>query len=245
VGAAVFGTIFSTGLRTDLRGVLSGSMATQVAGGGRLTGAQVASLPQAARVAYENGYVHALRPVFVVAAGVGVLGFALSLVLRERPLRATAATSQGVEDALAAPKSSSSLAELDRALGVLVSREARRGFNERVAARAGADISPEATWALARFGSYGIPGTRELARAQAVEEERIAVVERELRTRGFVAERDGEPALTATGVAVADQVIGARRDELRALVADHPAQRAPEVQELLERLCVELSGERP
>ncbi len=245
VGAAVFGTIFSSRLRSELQHALTGPLARQVAGGARLTGAQVASLPTAARVAYENAYVNALRPVFLVAAGVGALGFVLSLRLRERPLRATASTSQGVEDALAAPKSPSSLAELDRALGVLVSREARRGFNERVAARAGADLSPGATWALARFGSYGIPGTLALAREQEVEEQRIAAVEHELRERGLVSEQDGAVALTAAGLATADQVISARRDELRALVADHPTERTPEVRQLLEQLCVELSGERP
>ena len=245
IGAAVFGTIFSTQLRSHLHGVLTGPLAAQVAGGGRLTGAQVQSLPAAVRLAYENAYVNALQPVFLVAAGVGALGFLLSLRLRERPLRATASTSHGVDDALAAPKSPSSLAELDRALGVLVSREARRGFNERIAVRAGADLSPGATWALARFGSYGIPGTRAMARDRGIEEQRIAEVERELRRHGLVADQDDRATLTATGVAVADRVVSARRDELRALVADHPAQRPPEVQELLEQLCVELCGERP
>ncbi len=245
VGAAVFGTIFSTQLKSQLHGVLSGALAKQVAGGGRLTGAQVQSHPKTAPLAYENAYVNALQPVFLVAAGVAAVGFVLSLLLRERPLRATASTSQGVDDALAAPKSPNSLAELDRAIGVLVSRDLRRGFNERVAARAGVELSPGATWALARFGTYGIPGTRSLAREQEVEEERIAVVEGELVDHGLVAQQDGSPALTPAGLAIADQVISARRDELRALLADHSVERAPEVQQLLQQLCIELSGERP
>jgi EmrB/QacA subfamily drug resistance transporter len=245
VGAAVFGTIFSSRLRVALHGALSGPLAIQVAKGGRLTGAQVAGLPSSARVAYENAYVHALRPVFLVAAGVGAVGFILSLRLRERPLRATASTSQGLEDALAAPKSPSSIAELDRALGVLVSREARRAFNERVAARARVDVSPGAIWALVRFDSYGIDGTLEMAREQGIEDERIAAVQQELRQGGLVEERDGAATLTAAGRAVADQVLSANRDELRLLVADRSTQRIPEVQELLEQLCVELSGQRP
>ena len=122
IGAAVFGTIFTSRLRSELHNALSGPLGAQVAGGGRLTGAQVATLPLAAKHVYENAYVHALRPVFLVAAGVGAVGFALSLRLRERPLRATASTSKGLDDALAAPKSPNSLAELDRSLGVLVSR---------------------------------------------------------------------------------------------------------------------------
>jgi EmrB/QacA subfamily drug resistance transporter len=246
IGAAVFGTIFSSRLRAELHGVLSGPLGAQVAGGARLTGVQVAGLPAAAKLAYENAYVNALRPVFLVAAGVGAVGFVLSLRLRERPLRATASTSQGLDDALAAPKSPSSLAELDRALGVLVSREARLAFNERVAARASLDLSPGATWALARFGSYGIDGTRAMARSQAVEDERITAVEDELRERGFVTDANsGGATLTPTGVAIADQVLSARRDELRAMLADHDTPQTPEVHQLLERLCVELAGQRP
>ena len=187
--------------------------------------------------------MNALRPVFLVAAGVGAVGFVLSLRLRERPLRDTASTSSGLDDALAAPKSPNSLAELDRALGVLVSRERRRAFNERVAARANVDLSPGAVWALARFGSYGIDGTRQMAREQAIEDERVATVESELRERGFVSEQEGAATLTPAGVSMADQLLSARRDELSVLLDDHDTQRLPEVQQLLEQLCVELSGE--
>jgi EmrB/QacA subfamily drug resistance transporter len=245
LGAAVFGTIFSSRLRAGVHGALSGPLAAQVAKGGRLTGAQMARLPSTARLAYENAYVHALRPVFLVAAGISAIGFGLSLWLRERPLRATASTSQGLEDALAAPKSSSSVAELDRALSVLVSRERRRAFNQRVAVRAGVDVSPGAIWALTRFGSYGIEGTREMAREQAIDDQRVAAVQQELRDRGLVEERDGAPRLTPAGVAIVDQVLSARRDELCVALADQTAQRLPEVQRLLEQLSFELAGQRP
>jgi EmrB/QacA subfamily drug resistance transporter len=245
IGAAVFGTIFSSRLRTELHDVISGALGVQVAGGARLTGAQVGSLAPAARLAYENAYVHALRPVFLVAAGVGALGFLLSLRLRERPLRATASTSQGLDDALAVPKSPSSLAELDRALSMLVSREDRRAFNERVGVRASVDLSSGAIWALARFDSYGIDGTREMAQEQAIENKRVVAVEQELRERGLVTEGEGEALLTPAGLAMADQVLSARRDELCTMLADQTTQRVPEVHQLLEQLCIELSGQRP
>jgi EmrB/QacA subfamily drug resistance transporter len=245
IGAAVFGTIFSSRLRADLHDALSCPLGAQVAGGGRLTGAQVGSLPPAGRLAYENAYVHALRPVFLVAAGVGAVGFLLSLRLRERPLRATASTSRGLDDALAAPKNPSSLAELDRSLSVLVSREDRRAFNRRVGVRAGVDLDPGAIWALARFDGYGVDGTRKMARAQGIDGERIIEVERELRERGLVADGDGGAQLTPAGLALSDQVLSARREELHAMLADTATQQVPEVQQLLERLCVELTGQRP
>ncbi len=245
IGAAVFGTIFSTHLRAALHGVIGGSLGRLLAGGGRLTGAQVATLPSAAKLAYENAYVTALRPVFLVAAGVGACGFLLSLRLRELPLRATASTSDGLDDALAAPTGPSSLAELDRALGTLVSREDRRAFNEHVGARAGVDVSPGAVWTLVRFGSYGIEGTRALAREQTVEEERIAAVERELREHGLIEGEGALATLSPSGRAMADQLLSARREELQVMLDDRDAERVPEVQQLLERLCVELAGQRP
>jgi EmrB/QacA subfamily drug resistance transporter len=244
-GAAIFGTIFTTRLRSGLHGVLPGQLSAQVAKGGRLSGAQLAQIPPSARNAYENAYVHALRPVFLVAAAIGLCGFLLSLMLREAPLRATAATSQGLDDALAAPKANSSLAEVDRQLGMLAGSERRQAFGARVAARAGVELSPGAVWALARFGSYGIPGTLAMARSQEIDEQRIEEVKAELHERGLV-EGDGVQArLTPAGVALADQIVSARHEELCAALADRDAEREPEVQQLLQRLCVELSGEPP
>jgi EmrB/QacA subfamily drug resistance transporter len=246
LGAAVFGTIFTTRLRSELHGVLPSALGAQVAGGGRLTGAQVLSLPAPVRIAYESAYVKALHPVFLVAAAIGAVGFMLSLRLRERPLRTTAATSRGLEDSLAAPKSASSLAEIDRALSVAAGERRRREFVARMVARAGVDISPGAAWALARFSSYGVAGTLELARSVGIAEDRIAPVQRELRERGLVEGEASGAALTPAGTAMADQLLSARREELHALLAGHDdAERTPEVQSLLERLCVELSGERP
>ncbi len=244
-GAAIFGTIFSSRLRSGLHGAIPGSLGSLVSAGARLTGAQLATLPAAARTTYENAYVHALNPVFVVAAAIGACGFVLSLLLRERPLRATAATSTGLEDALAAPKSASSLAEIDRALGVLAGNEGRRAIGERIAARAGVELSPGAVWALVRFSSYGIAGTTEMARSQEIDEQRIAQVRAELHQRGLVTGEGEHAELTPAGVAMADQLLSARREELRAAVEDPEAQRDPQLQQLLERLCVELSGERP
>jgi EmrB/QacA subfamily drug resistance transporter len=244
-GAAIFGTIFTTRLRSELQGLLTGPLGAQVAAGGRLTGAQVATLPAHARLAYENAYVNALHPVFVAASGVAVVGFVLALRLRERPLRTTAATSKGLEDSLAAPKSPSSLAEIDRALSVAAGEQRRREFTARMIARAGVDISPGGAWALARFSSYGVAGTLAMARSIGIPEERIKPVQDELRERGLV-EGEGEAArLTPAGTAMADQLLSARREELRALLDSHEAERAPEVQQLIERLCVELSGQRP
>jgi EmrB/QacA subfamily drug resistance transporter len=250
LGTAVFGAIFSSGLIAALHELLgkvtshsaAGAAGAQLTHGARLSGAQVAQLPPAARAAYQQAYVQALHPVFLVAAGVAVIGFLLSLRLRERPLRATAETAQGLEHTLAVPCDADSLAEIDRSLSMLVGRDRRRRFNEHVAQRAGVDLSSGAAWALSRFATLGVPATRELAQEMGIAEVRIAEVQGELVGRGLLG---GDEQLTPAGVATADQILSARREELQALLADHGGEREPEVTELLRRMAVELAGERP
>ena len=244
LGAAVFGTIFSSRLASGLKGLLSGPVAHQVGAGGRLTGAQVAHLPPVARSAYEHAYVHALSPVFLAAGGVALLGFALSWLLPERPLRDTAATSRGLEDSLAAPRSPDSLAEIERALTCAISPEVRRRFRERVTARSGVDLTPGATWALVRISEHGAPRARELADQDGVPPDRVAAVIEELRQRSLLA-GDGSPELTAEGRTLAGRAVAARRELLDESLADPVAERDPGIDALLRRLATELAGDPP
>jgi EmrB/QacA subfamily drug resistance transporter len=245
LGAAVFGAIFTSRLTSELQGVLPGSLAREVSSGGRLSSDQLAQLPASTRSAYEHAYVHALSPVFVAAAGVALLGFALSWLLHERPLRETAATSTGLDDSLAVPRSPDSLAEIERALSRATTSEQRQRFRERVAARADIDLSPGATWALVRIDEHGFAGARALAEHDRVPPERIAAVVDELRRRGLIAGEDGGPTLTSAGHSLAGRAVAARRELLTEALADDSADRDPAVSELLRRLARELTGERP
>jgi DNA-binding MarR family transcriptional regulator len=202
-------------------------------------------LPSAVRSAYEHAYVHALRPVFVAAAGVALLGFALSWLLQERPLRETAATSTGLDDSLAAPRSPDSLAEIEKSLSRATTSEQRQHFRERLAERAGIDLSPGATWALVRIDEHGFTGARALAEHDGVTPERIAAVVAELRQRGLVAGEDGGPTLTSAGHNLAGRAVAARRELLTEALADDSADRDPALNALLRRLARELAGDRP
>jgi EmrB/QacA subfamily drug resistance transporter len=241
LGTAIFGAIFTSRLTAEL----AGRAASAGGGEARLTGEQVAQLPAGARTAYEQAYVHALHPVFLAAAGVAAAGFLLSWRLQERPLRATAATSQGFEDTQAQPKAADSLAEVERALAQSTTREERVRFHAGVAERAGASISPGATWALVRIDEHGFDGARRLAIEQDVDEERIAEVAHELRERGLITGDEGTAAITPDGHEVTGRVVAARRDLLAERLADATRERPPEVEELLQRLSRELVGERP
>jgi MFS family permease len=241
LGTAVFGSIFTNRLTARLSGGLPPSLEHIVAGGGRLTGTQVERLPAPDRLAYEQAFVHALTPVFRVAAGVALFGFLLSWLLPEKPLRATAATSTGLDDSLAAPKAPDSLAELERALAMATTLDERRRFRGAVAERAGVDVSPGGVWALMQMNRYGHDGAREAARGLGVTDERIRQVDAELRADGLV--DDGGP--TARGSAYADQLVNARRELLSELLDDPDAERRPEVEKLMRALARETVGERP
>ncbi len=189
--------------------------------------------------------MHALHPVFLAAAGVAALGFMLSWLLQERPLRAAAAATQGLEDALAAPKGADSLAEIERALAKCTTREERMRFHARVAQRAEVPLSPGATWALVRIDEHGLAGARQMAVDQGVPPERVEAVIAELRSGELLAGDDGPPAVTPSGHAFTARVVHARRQLLDEALANPAAARPAELDELLRRLSVELVGERP
>jgi EmrB/QacA subfamily drug resistance transporter len=241
LGAATSGVTSLRGVGGSLGAAAFGAMLASGLGEG-LPAAEVARLAPAAQAAYREDFVAALHPVFLVAAGLAALAFALAWLLEERPLRATAATSRGLDDSLAAPRSPDSLAEIERALSLCTAREERIAFHERVAARAGADVSPGATWALVRIDEHGFDAARRMAEAQDVSPERVAEVVAELRDRGLVA---GERTLTPSGHDVTQRLVAARREVLVERLADRDAGRRPEVDALLRRLARELVGERP
>jgi EmrB/QacA subfamily drug resistance transporter len=248
LGTAVFGTIFSTQLASRLRDALHGPLGLQVSHGARLTGAQVARLPAPARGVYQHAYVHSLRPVFVMASAVAALGFLLSLFLQQRELRGAAATSTGLEDGLAAPRSPDSLAEIERSLTRVTTREERDRFRERIAERAGVELSAGATWALVHIHEHGLAGARARAEQDGVPAQRVGEVTAELTDRGLLrVAQDAvhEPALTQAGREHTERLLEARRELLAEALADEDAQRRPEVSRLLHRLARELCGEPP
>ncbi len=253
IGTAVLGAIFTSRLSGQLKSTLHGPLGAQVAKGARLTGAQVARLPPAPRAIYQHAYVHALRPAFFVAAAAAVLGFVLSLFLQERKLRGAPATSTGLEDGLAAPRSPDSLAEVERSLTRVTTPEERMRFRERVAQRAGVQLSPGATWALVRIREHGAERARSLAVADGVPPERIAAVTQELRGLQLLTGDGTEPdpngqqqaTLTAAGSEHAERLLDARCELLVEALADDGADRDPQVLALLRRLAVELCGEPP
>jgi len=88
LGVALFGAIFASRLAHGLT-ALPADAAARLSGGVNVSPADVHALPPAVRHEFLLAFVDALQPVFLVGAGITVVAFALSLALREVPLRAT------------------------------------------------------------------------------------------------------------------------------------------------------------
>jgi len=146
LGTAVFGTIFSNRLASELAGKVPAAGRQQ----GRLSPEQLGHLPSAAHAAYVHAFTNALDAVFVAAAGVAAVGFVLSLLLPARPLRDTVQAA-GAPEHFAVPRHDDSLGEVERALSVLARRDSRRRLYEQLATEAGIDVSPLEAWTLARI----------------------------------------------------------------------------------------------
>ncbi len=79
IGIAVFGTLFGVMLGDALPGGVDPAT---------MTAAKVAALPEALRAQVIEGFTTALRPIFLVSAGLAALAFVLTLFLEAKPLRA-------------------------------------------------------------------------------------------------------------------------------------------------------------
>jgi EmrB/QacA subfamily drug resistance transporter len=83
IGVALFGSIFANREHIELARRLPRGVHIPNA----LNPAGIAHLPRAARTAFVDGFAAALHPVFLTAAGISLLAFALTWLLRDEPLR--------------------------------------------------------------------------------------------------------------------------------------------------------------
>ncbi len=163
-----------------------------------------------------DAFMRALDAVFRVAAGFAAVGFVLSLRLPERRLREAVAAGAADDQASPVP-SGDSLDQVSRCLWAMLSREDKRTVLTRLAARAGLDLHPAATWLTGRLGETPGLDVHQLARQYTVEPTLLLGALTELRDRGLV---DESRTLTPTGLAALDRLVAARRAALGELLAE-------------------------
>jgi DNA-binding MarR family transcriptional regulator len=241
IGVALFGAIFANRLHTTLAQELPPGVHVPSA----VDPAAIKHLPPAAHQAYVDAVAFALRPVFLVGAGIAAAAFLLTWLLREQALRTTSkAAAEGVGEAFAAPRGGDSSREMERALTVLARREDRRRIYEQLVERAGVDVAPEESWTLGRINERAPVTEAQLAGDLEVGPEALAVPLASLRGKGLVT--TGEPlTLTPAGHAAVERLIDARKRELASLLDGWAPEQHEELQALLDRLARELHAEMP
>jgi EmrB/QacA subfamily drug resistance transporter len=240
LGVAVLGAIFASRLAANLaRGF---RVAQDVE---HISPAVVLRLAPAARNAYRAAFADSLHTVFLVAAAVAVIGFLLSWILEERPLRETVAASAGLGEGFAMPCDDDSLTQISHGLSVLMQRDTQRRILERIAERAGVDLTPAECWLLSQIERCPGVLVAELARKYGVDGERLAQAQSKLQTRGLIspAAPDGYE-LAPAGREVNERLRIARRERLGELLADWSPEEHRQVAEILRRYAGDVEGEK-
>jgi DNA-binding MarR family transcriptional regulator len=254
LGTAVLGAIFATRLGANLSSLLPPGAEGSGLGAG-VNPQTLSQLPAAVRVAYAQAFTASLGTVFLVATAIALVGFLLTWLLPERPLRKTiAAATEGdiggdVGQAFAMPTGTDPLVHVQRGLSVLADRDERRRYVETIVARAGVELSPAAAWLLGRLEKDSGLDPANLARAHRVEPDRINAALAELRDRRLIVETnaaDGKGTkrvLTEDGCGVFNKLVAARREHLAELWPEWSAEKREEVADLIRLLTRELVQE--
>jgi EmrB/QacA subfamily drug resistance transporter len=254
LGTAVLGAIFAAQLGANLSRLLP--LGAEVASIGAGVNPQTLSqFPAAVRLAYAQAFTASLGTVFLVATAIALLGFLLTWLLPERPLRETiAAATEGdiggdVGQAFAMPTGTDPLVHIQRGLSVLADRDERRRYVERIVARAGVDLTAAAAWLLGRLEKDPELDPANLARAHRIEPDLIDAALAELLDRRLIVETNSEDrkgpkrVLTEEGCRVFNQLVAARREHLAELWPEWSPEKREEVANLIRRMVRELVPE--
>jgi EmrB/QacA subfamily drug resistance transporter len=237
LGVALFGAIFANGLHARLAGPGMEFLSAVIP-------AAVQGLPPNLHQEYVSAVMAALRPVFVVATAIAAVGFAVTWLLRESPLREAAP--EGLGESFAMPRDATSLEELARIVTVLIARENRWRVYADLARRAAIDLPAPELWMLARLGEREPMTMRSLAAELKIPQQALEAPLDALCDRG-IAEKTatGQLQLTPTGVAMRDRVVAARRQGLADMLARWQPEEHPDVLALIERMAQALTSDLP
>ncbi|GGZ22215.1 EmrB/QacA family drug resistance transporter [Streptomyces inusitatus] len=250
-GVAIFGTVFSNGLRTKLADALRGRPVPPGADAGELAAdpQAISKLPPGLRQPVIHAFSSAITDVFLYAVPVVVLAFIVAWFLREDPLRGSVTAPDPSQTLASNPVERSSREECARALSVLGSRDGRREVYERITAKAGYDLLPAASWVLLRIRRHGTVEPGLLADTTPVPLEAITNASRQLEERGLVRREGVQLLLSESGLQAAVRLAQAREDSLAELLGDWwGPDRPTDLVQLVEELNAELcgsDGERP
>jgi EmrB/QacA subfamily drug resistance transporter len=249
LGTAVLGAVFASRFASLIAGVETHAAAT----GAGLNLETLSRVSPEVRARYAAAITGASDRVFIVAAVVCAVGFLITWLMPERPLRATVASAAGnpgeeAGEAFGRPSDVEAVAaQMYAALSRLADRDVQREHIRRIVERAGETISPFAAWLLVRIERDPACDPLELARKHDVAADRASAAVDELRERGLITGTQAPYALTDAGCEVLTRLVAARREHLEELAADWDPRRSPGIVEYLVRTAREIvpDVERP
>jgi EmrB/QacA subfamily drug resistance transporter len=229
LGTAVLGAIFASRLTAHLSRLLPTFAGNGDAAQG-MSARMLAQLPPNVRAAYAEAFTASLDTVFLVAAVVCAVGFVLTWLLPERPLRATVAESARDAGTTAAEvfarpdDENAAAAQLYSALGALADRDVQRQHIEQIVQRAGVALTPLAAWLLVQRERTPDIAPEALGQTRGIPAERVRSAIADLREAALIGAGPA-PGLTAAGCEVLERLVTARRAHLAELAADWDPER--------------------
>lgn len=245
-GVALFGSIFSNQLAGNMARALAGQ---RLPPGFNLSVVQenttvLKRLPPSLHASILHAYAESIHTVFLSAVPVAAVAFAVTLFLREVPLRKTAQTVDFGESLGAGVTHRSSLAEAERAVTRLISRDEKaREMYEGLARQAGVDLPAGSLWALCRIDRVGsIRGADLAERAETTVDVGRPYVDLLVKD-GLVIRSGDRLQISLAGRDVARRLYEARAKGLAHLLNGWEPEANPELTELLTRLSQTTLGD--
>lgn len=234
IGVSLFGAFFAAGVASHLREHLP-------AGSRLLThpeGIAVSALSPALREIYIDSFVAALHPVFIAAALLAALAFALSWLLQEIPLRKVLA-SETIGELFAMPQDMDSLSELESIFSRGMDAAGRWAFLTRLAATGKLALPPDQLWLLLHLCRVDEAMTvSALVETLGIDRPRAKALVGALAEGDYCrSDENGMLSPTEKGLATYQQVLVTYREQLAAYVGSWSSDQQGEVRMMLDRLA--------
>jgi len=222
VGTAVFGTLYSNQLSTELATAFAA--VPGVSSAVVTDPATLHALPAASAEPFVSAYAGAINHVFTWVVPVAVVGFLVSLFLKQVPLRDTArAGATDVGEGFGTPDTADADRQLERTVAQLIRRRAPTAA-PTVLAGSGAALDPGQAWVVGQVhlrGRRGTPPTlEEIAAAHRVPPDVLAPVFLQALEGGHLRAEGGGLALTESGGDAFAQITAAWRQWLLSQLED-------------------------
>jgi EmrB/QacA subfamily drug resistance transporter len=240
VGVAAFGALFAANLANGL--------AEHLPAGAHLPAsadpAAIAALPPAVKTIYLEVFAAALHPVFLSAAAIAAIGFALTWLLQEVPLRERV-RAESIGESFAMPHDATSLEELETIIRRLEARETHWEFYRRVAHSLDISLAPDQIWLLVHICRAGSLSLSDASARLHISAAAIDAIASQLVAAGLVARNEQEWVATERGRVLFDRMVKAHRDLLHRLAACWSPEQHVEAKAMLDRLARNLIAELP